>query len=67
MKTLPEWAREWQLPVDGLRKTVRRNPELAALGTTIGAARAYTAAEAADIKRAYDAWQAGARKAVPRG
>ena len=67
MKTLPQRAAEWRLPVDGLRKTARRDPQLRALGTTIGTARAYPAVEAQAIRAAYEAWQAGARKAVPRG
>ncbi len=55
MKTLPNWARELGMPgLDVVRKTIRRSPELKALGKQFGAVRLYDAAEAERIKNAVE-------------
>ncbi|WP_439625950.1 hypothetical protein [Gemmata sp.] len=55
MKTLPVIARGESPPldVDLLRKIARTDPDLKALGTRIGAAKAYSDAEVRRIVAAY--------------
>ena len=54
MRTLPTLAKTWNVNAEALRSFIRRRPPLRALGERIGAARAYTPAEAAQIRAAFD-------------
>ena len=51
--TLPMLAQRRRLSLDALRSFIRRRPELRKLGVKLGAARAYTGAEADVIASAF--------------
>jgi hypothetical protein len=53
METLPTLAAREGLPLDSIRRMIRGNLRLAALGTKVGATRGYTRDEADAIARAW--------------
>lgn len=50
--TLPLLAGRWSASLDGLRRLIRREPELARLGRWVGGVRFFTVAEAELIRQA---------------
>lgn len=65
LQTLPGWVREWgeRFSLDAVRKAVRTQPALRALGTKFGAVRLYRTDEAEVIREAVERRNAARRTA----
>ncbi len=58
MRTLPDIAAELRAPVDSLRRMIRKDARLRAIGTRFGCTRVFDANDQAEIQAAWEALKA---------